>query len=362
MDKIINTKDFENYINKEIDGLNFKVKSNKPIEIQPEQIKMLCKLFQNKSTEWSHDFIKTFLNDIFKKPNSSNGKVYEALAYSWLDIHGVQFKPQEKVLSENCLKANDYDADGIIDDDIYFDVKQFGITLPHLDTLRKKLQEKVSDSYFVTVSGTKNISTRDLQKKYLDRLSSLIKEIQSEKNKSYCGYLYKNKDDGIEIRLHNKEHMNTLTSISEFDPYEWAENNEFYFMYHASQFCVNNPYIIVCPFDSNCCHFFTNKDAKDVYDILRPLCRRMFINLINMKDRDILDFDGKARKGIKVSTAARKISAIVFLDVSKSYISSQARTWLFLNPNADNKIPNYQVHQLFRLNGAYVEDFRFDNY
>lgn len=81
-----------------------------------------------------------------------------------------------------------------------------------------------------------------------------------------------------------------------------------------------------------------------------------------MKDRDILDFDGKARKGIKVSTAARKISAIVFLDVSKSYISSQARTWLFLNPNADNKIPNYQVHQLFRLNGAYVEDFRFDNY
>ncbi len=64
--KIVSTKDFENYINSKIDGLNFEVSKNKPIEIQPEQIEMLCKLFQNKSTEWSYDFIKVLLNDILK--------------------------------------------------------------------------------------------------------------------------------------------------------------------------------------------------------------------------------------------------------------------------------------------------------
>ena len=360
--KIVSTKDFENYINSKIDGLNFEVSKNKPIEIQPEQIEMLCKLFQNKSNEWSYDFIKVLLNDILKKPTSYNGKVYEALVYSWLDNHSVRFKPQENVLSKDCLKAHDYEADGIIDGNIYFDVKQFGITLPHLDTLKRKLQEKIPEPYFVTVGGTKNISTRELEEKYLSRLPQLVKEIMSEENKLYCDYLYKDKDSGIEIRLHNREHENIFTSISEFDSYEWAENNQFYFMYHASQFCLNSPYIIICPFDGTCCCFFVGCDTRDVYDMLRPLCRRMFMNLINIKDRDICEFDDNAKEGIKVSTAARKVSAIVFLDVSKEYSFSEARMWAFLNPNADNKILNYQAHQLFRLNGAYVEDFRFDNY
>ena len=183
--KIVSTKDFENYINSKIDGLNFEVSKNKPIEIQPEQIEMLCKLFQNKSTEWSYDFIKVLLNDILKKPTSYNGKVYEALVYSWLDNHSVRFKPQENVLSKDCLKAHDYEADGIIDGNIYFDVKQFGITLPHLDTLKRKLQEKIPEPYFVTVGGTKNISTRELEEKYLSRLHQLVKEIMSEENKLY---------------------------------------------------------------------------------------------------------------------------------------------------------------------------------
>lgn len=360
--KIINTKDFENYINSKIDGLNFKVSKNKSIEIQPEQTEMLCKLFQSKSTEWSNGFIKVLLNDILKKPNRYNGKVYEALVYSWLDNHNVRFKPQEKVLSKDCFKAHDYEADGIIDGNIYFDVKQFGIALPHLDTLKRKLQEKVPESYYVTVEGTKNISTRVLEKKYLSRLPQLVEEIMSEENKLYCDYLYKDNDSGIEIKLHNREHGNIFASISEFDPYEWAEKNQFYFMRHASQFCMNSPYIIICPFDGNCCGFFLGRDTREVYDMLRPLCRRMFMNLINIKDRDIREFDDNAREGIKVSTAARNVSAIVFLDVSKEYSFSEARIWAFLNPNADNKILNYQTNQLFGLKGACVEDFRFDNY
>ena len=75
------------------------------------------------------------------------------------------------------MKVHDYEADGIIDNNIYFDVKQFGITLPHLDTLRNKIQKQVPDDYFVTVGGTKNISTRVLKDDYLSRLPEVVNEI-----------------------------------------------------------------------------------------------------------------------------------------------------------------------------------------
>lgn len=360
---IKSTKDFENYINAKIKGLNFQVKKDKPIEIEQAQIEMLCNLFQSTSDKWSYEDIRVLLNDILKKPSPLNGKIYEALVYSWLESHYIRFKPQVKVLSQDCLKVHDYEADGIIDNNIYFDIKQFGITLPHLDTLRNKIQKQVPDDYFVTVGGTKNISTRVLKDDYLSRLPEVVNEIMDDKNKIHHDYIFRDIKNGIEIRLHNRNDNCIFTSISEFDQYEWAENNQFYFMYHASQFCVNNPYIIICPFDRNCCPLFANEeDTKDVYYMLRPLCRRMFMNLINYKDRDVCEFDDNAKEGIKISTAARKVSAIVFLDVTKEYAHSEVRTWAFLNPNADNKILGYQVHQLFHLNRVFVEDFRYDNY
>ena len=358
---ISTTEEFAKYINSKIDKFNFEVKKNKPLEINKEQINMLYSLFENKSNEWSKEFTYTLLNDILKKPCRVNGKVYEALVYSWLDSHKIDFIPQAIVESENCLKKNNYESDGKIKD-IYFDVKQFGITLPHLDTLKEKLQRLVPKKYFVTVGGTKNISTRVLKEHYLSRLKELVEEIMSEKNKVYTDYLFKDTEHGIEIRLHDKASQEIFSSISEFNYYEWAESNQFYFMYHASQFCINNPYIIICPFDNSCCSLLSHNTEKDVYHILRPFCRRMFMNLINMHDIDISEYDENAKEGIKVATAAKKVSAVVFLDVTKEYDYSNQRMWVFLNPNADNKLRNYQVNSLFRHNGAYVEDFRFDNY
>ncbi len=138
---------------------------------------MLCNLFQSTSDKWSYEDIRVLLNDILKKPSPLNGKIYEALVYSWLESHYIRFKPQVKILSQDCLKVHDYEADGIIDNNIYFDVKQFGITLPHLDTLRNKIQKQVPDDYFVTVGGTKNISTRVLKDDYLSRLPEVVNEI-----------------------------------------------------------------------------------------------------------------------------------------------------------------------------------------
>lgn len=204
--------------------------------------------------------------------------------------------------------------------------------------------------------------TRDIEKHFLSRLNELKREIMKPENKIHTDYIYNDKEYGIDIRLNDMIGRRTFTSISYFNPYEWAQNNEYYFMYHASQFCTNNPFIIICPFDINCCSYFANKNNQEIYDILRPFCRRMFMKLVNVNDRFICEFDLKAKENIKISTAARKVSAVVFLDVTKDYSYNESRMWYFSNPNADNKIARYQVETLFRQNGACIEDFEHDNY
>ena len=81
-----------------------------------------------------------------------------------------------------------------------------------------------------------------------------------------------------------------------------------------------------------------------------------------MENRPISDFDGKARKNVTVASAAKKISAIVLIDVSDDFDYQHCRTFVFQNPNADHKIQRYQINTLFRYERAKIDDFRFDNY
>lgn len=72
--------------------------------------------------------------------------------------------------------------------------------------------------------------------------------------------------------------------------------------------------------------------------------------------------DGKAKKNVTIAEAAKKISAIAFLDVTTEWDYNNNRMWVFCNPNADYELKKYKVDTLFRNFGAYVEDFRYDNY
>lgn len=86
---------------------------------------------------------KKYLNDFLKKPTQENGKVYELLVYAWLERNFPCYVPQIHIEREKCFKAseNGYDADGRIEETIVFDVKQFGITLPHIATLQKNYRK-----------------------------------------------------------------------------------------------------------------------------------------------------------------------------------------------------------------------------
>ena len=166
-------------------------------------------------------------------------------------------------------------------------------------------------------------------------------------------------ESNIAQEVRGTSHMN----VYEINAYEWAMKNKFYFMGDASQFVRNRPYMIICALDRHDNIFLNNVKDYDVY--FRPLCRRIFIELNRMTNRSIqTSFDGKAKLGFSVSEAVKKITGIIFLETSELLNTERFRTpmWIYLNPNADNPLLNYQVHQLHLIMPEIIENFKYDNY
>lgn len=298
----------------------------------------------------------TLLKDIISK---SKGKLFELMVYGWLIERRIPFMPQVTISKDNCFKKNDYEADGQIHQ-IYFDVKQFGIGATHLTTFKQKLQEKFTQD-IVTIEGNLNSSTNEIEKGLLSRINDIKSSLEKVRDENgFSSFEIKNNID-IEIRL-TPNNQKTTCTISHMDMTEWAKNNKFYFMKHGSQFCKNAPYIIFCPFDETIKTYLPLASNQDTCLQLRFLARRIFIELPNINDRFLHEFDGKSQLGISISTASKKISAIVFLDVESKWEYEDSKIWAFINPNADNPLYKYQISELFRNHGAYIDEFEFDNY
>lgn len=298
--------------------------------------------------------------DIISKPNMDNGKVYEFLVYAWLEKNYLDFEEQVLIPADECLKKDDYYADGDFDG-IVFDVKKFGISFPLYDSFRNKLQEMIPD-YFITVGGSRNLDTKVIEKELISKVPNWTERLLSEESKLSEDYMVRDPKYGIEIRAHSKKHsVGMFTCFSEIDITQWAEENELYFFRHASQFCCNRPYMIICPFLSQDFSFGA-ADKTSVLYAFRFLCRRMFMNIIKKKDRLLNSCDGHAKDYITLETASRKLSAVMFLDVSEEWEYSNCRCWVYKNPNADFPIPNYIMHSRFHVLGAYIDDFKYDNY
>lgn len=362
----MNTKEFYEEIRKYIKHISVKKIPDKIIEISEEQSEMLKELYVGWGKKGKIKEAENMLNDIFNSTNHNYGKIYEALIYAWLERHKIKYEQQVKVDKDSCFKTSDegYFADGkIIEENIIFDTKQFGITFPLINTLRKDIQNEIEKEnpkkYYLTITCGINISVESFKKQFLEKIPDLAKKIMCAENKINGDYVFKH--NGLEFHVCNVETNECFYSRASFDPYEFAKNNELYFMHHASQFCLNVPYVIFCPFDSELAYPFTLGDKSFIKISLRALCRRIFINLLK-NDQQVHKLDGKAREGITVSDASKKISAIIFIDVSQKFKYEDCYIYVYQNPNADNKIKRYQMDKLFRYNGAFIDDFFFDNY
>ena len=146
--------------------------------------------------------------------------------------------------------------------------------------------------------------------------------------------------------------------MSEFNPFKWAMENQFYFFHDASQFCTDRPFCIICPYDSKTAKYFTGGINDSTFSAFRSLCRRIFIGMPD--NVETAEFDKKCLPIISLKHASKCISAIIFLDISM--ISNDDNIMVFINPNAKNKIPQSVINK-FRYNmQGVVEDFEYDVY
>lgn len=334
--------------------------NNNNINISEDILNRIIKYLASLTDET--DFNTTF-QDIINKSNWENGKIYEVMVYVCFQEAHIPLKKHPMVLTQNCLKENSYEADGLFEN-IYFDIKKMGIELPLLNLFKERLQEKTCSNentkdYTIIVQHNGHNDTRTLEKKLVSQIDNWYNRLFSDDSKLFTDYYLKDNELGITIRAYNKNNSNMAGGISSMDASQWAEKNEFYFMYHGSQFVTNTPYMLICPYMPQDL-LFANEQYR--YWAFRFLCRRMFMNLKNMTNSKLKDYDGKAKNRVTISEASQYISGVMFLDISKEWNYENCNAMLYCNPNAKNKIPNYISHNCIHNAGAIIDDFRFDNY
>lgn len=296
----------------------------------------------------------------FASANKGNdGKLYEALVYAWLESLCIPFESQKKIEPADCLNSNGYLADGIIDETAIFDVKMFGISHPNIIRLQAKLNQiskKENNDYIIMVSGYFDIDNEKLQE-YLRKSSELYSLLFKSKKKDFY-YEYRIDDNGLLISAHKKEAGKIIISESSFNPYKWAKENQYYFFNDSSQFSINKPYIIIIPYDEKTAPSFAGGFTDSILIAFRSLCRRIFMGMSD--DEYIKKYDKKTLPLISTRSASQCISAIIFKDVSLDIYGNN--TWMFVNPNANNKLPGYISNQFRMQPNCYYDDYLYDNY
>lgn len=310
------------------------------------------------------------LNEIAEEARRNNsGKIYENLFYTWLYDKGISFKEQVNVPKNDCLKAKEgYSSDGRIAGDLYFDVKSFGMNEKLVVTLKQKLQ-KVYPNDLITIHGNKDIDI-SIYEKLIRDVNSIVENLKETSDQKKDSVKYEIEDGEIVIHryidfLDEEKRKNTkcqsITEISEMDFTRWAENNETYPLKHGAQFIKNHPFILVYPFKKYEFALHINDD-KDAFWAFRFLARRLFLNS-GKKQTDLLsDYDKNADENISVSDAVSHLSGILFWNIDAEWDYDNNQMWLYCNPNAVNKIPNYMIHSNFRNMGCCVDTFEYDNY
>lgn len=83
-----------------------------------------------------------YFKDIIAKPNTENGKLFELLVYAWLKKKYFSFQEQILIKSDDCLKKNDYYADGTFSG-IVFDIKNSELDIHYMTALGRGSKRKL---------------------------------------------------------------------------------------------------------------------------------------------------------------------------------------------------------------------------
>ncbi|PTO54623.1 hypothetical protein CWN94_10580 [Vibrio splendidus] len=276
------------------------------------------------------------------------GFLCELLTLSYLQRNKVEFDVEVKVDSSKLLSKNNVALDGYIENiDTYFDVKGFG-----LQQYAKVKFIRLIEPYFpgssILIDGFYDVNYADVENYAFKDKVRIVDEL---KDKGRCSI--------YEINWTVRTSTDRVTSsIGEMNPYCEAENNKNFIFRKCSQFTKDSPFILICTFENQFnCNLVTNfSNHTDI--MTRSLARRAFIEFNNSTEM-ANTIDSKCGKDVTLSQASKSLSGILFLDAYND------KSWMYLNPNAYNKLDRYKLERAFDFRlpyEMYVDDFQNDNY
>lgn len=306
------------------------------------------------------------------KQNDS-GKLYECMIQRLFNIYGFGFSKQEHINKIESFKKTEYgfDVDGLLEGAVYYDIKKLGMGEDLFSNYERKLENEWRK---ITSNPDLHVFITDHETWSVDAISSLINKHKDEVKNTINNEMHKHINGEYEIFIpynENNENKQLIVKIidrsidkktqlviqhSSFDKYLFAELNQYHCLKHASQICKTKPFIFIYCYDKGMQISFSDDEAKDVF---RTLARRIFIGLKNDTTM-IEDHDKKAISGIQVQEAIQYLSGIWYVNIDDP--SDISNSYLFINPNAKNKIPKWIVNQKFSTHQVYVDDFMHDNY
>ncbi len=270
---------------------------------------------------------------------------------------------KEKTFSEQ-LGKNESNLDGFyIDYDIYFDVKCFKDNVREiLQGIYKQVKQKLNNHNFkITAEHPRDIAYDDFKSLRQDIINELSTKIKpSEKTK----YVECECINNLKFKLIWEEGM--LSTTSTYSPYKHAENYHKTIFNYANKLMKNNPsfiVLVVFPWFNLVINSFDNGN----YKMFKSFARRVFCQYKHNNKKFNL-FNSKFNGNETIYDISKKISGIIFLEdntiLSKQPNETNVKSYIFFNPNADNKIKNSFAEDmlLLGLDNVVWDDFEHDNY
>lgn len=275
------------------------------------------------------------------------GFLCELLTLSYLHRNHVEFDVEVEVPPKDNLSKNVVSLDGMTKSGVSFDVKGFGLQ-EYTKAQFSRLVEKEFPGYSVLINGKYDVSYNDIEKYAFPSRQRVISELKAS-NRSQIDEL------DWDIRISNER---IRFSAGESSPYAEAENNKNFFFRKCSQFTTKKPFILICAFDNQFNNNLVINFSSHTDIMTRSLSRRAFMEFKN-SEKDATCLDKKCRNDVKLSTASKHLSGILFYDIYND------KSWLYLNPNAEHKLDRHKIDSMFNFEtpeDILIDDFSNDNY
>ena len=258
------------------------------------------------------------------------------------------------------LGKKEANLDGYYDEfDVYFDVKCFKDNVKEiLERIFELIKKEVALNFHIDASYTRDIPYKIFQ----NSRTSLHNELKNKINEG-VSYIKSDVIQGLEYRL--LWDKGVMTTFGSYNAFRHAEKYHRTIFNYADKFVKSSPSFIVLvifPWFNNLVLNFSSNN-KHFY---RSISRRVFCQYKNLNDpfTNVLNnFNGDA----SIYEVSRKISGLIFIEDStinsRDSDAINASPFIYMNPNADNKVQNRIFEETLKnLNYRVFEDFKYDNY